>query len=132
MSESIEPLDPEPEERVGDWVTEVYGPAVEIIAKTLMDDHLPVGPTGAGRVARTILAKLAQAEPPLTVALLSSAGAKGAAEELLQATEGVHEAFIALGPEWLVNATYGFPKGEALMAALIRMRTAIIEVKEAS
>jgi hypothetical protein len=115
-----------------DWIATVYGPAVEIIANTLMDCRgRPLGPIGSKRVARTVLARLAQAEPPLTVALLSSAGAKGAAEELLRAAEGVHEAIlVALGPDWLVKKTYGFSEGKALVDALIRMRTAIIDVKE--
>jgi len=63
--------DPERDQRMVEWVAKVYAPAVEIIAKTLMERNLPLGPMGAKRAASEILARLLDADPPITLKQLS-------------------------------------------------------------
>lgn len=67
----VDHIDPERDERMAKWVVEVYAPAVEIIAKTLVERDLPLGPMGAERAAIEILARLLDADPPITVKLAS-------------------------------------------------------------
>lgn len=63
--------DPEQDKRMAEWTTKVYDPAVKIIAETLMERNLPLGPSGAERAARAILARLSSVDPSITIALLS-------------------------------------------------------------
>ena len=62
---------PEQDKRMAEWTTKVYDPAVKIIAETLIERDLPLGPSGAERVARAILARLSSADPPITIELSS-------------------------------------------------------------
>jgi hypothetical protein len=62
---------PEQDKRMAEWTTKVYDPAVKIIAQTLMERNLPLGPSGAERAARAILARLSAADPPIAIELLS-------------------------------------------------------------
>lgn len=123
-------IDFERDERVKDWVITVYSPAVKIIAELFVElgDDLHE----ADHNARTVIARLAQADPPIYVTLLSTSAKVGASEELLRAAEVVSEAFKALGSVWIMKALDPFYGGKEFLAALIRLRTAIIDVKEGS
>lgn len=57
-----------PSPEVTDWILNVYARSVDILAGVFLEQGFP--PERADRLARACLARLAHAEPPITVELL--------------------------------------------------------------
>jgi hypothetical protein len=64
--------DGKPSPAVEAWIFDVLEPAVAILAKLFTEQGL--SPSRADRLARTCIARLAKADPPITVELLGSVG----------------------------------------------------------